>query len=74
MARRIDDVDAVAVPIDGGALRQDGDAALALQIVRIHGALGDMLVVAERAALLQQHVDQSRFAMVDVRDDRDVAK
>ena len=34
----------------------------------------DLLVVAERAGLLQQPVDQGRLAVVDVRDDRDVAQ
>ena len=57
-----------------GALGEDGDAALALEVVGIHGALGNLLVLAEGAGLLQQLVDQCRLAMVDVRDDRDVAK
>ena len=37
-----------------------------------NGTLGHLLVLAERAALLQQAVDECRLAMVDVRDDRDV--
>ena len=73
VARRVDDVDARALPDDRGALGEDGDAALALQVVGIHGALGDLLVVAEGAALLQQAVDQRGLAMVDVGDDGDVA-
>jgi hypothetical protein len=32
------------------------------------------LVVAERAGLLQQHVDQGGLAMVDMRDDGDVTQ
>ena len=74
VARRIDDVDAGVVPLDRGRLGQDRDAALALQIVGVHRALGDFLVLAERAGLLQKAVDQRGFAMVDVRDDRDVAE
>ena len=73
VARRVDDVDARALPDDRGRLGEDGDAALALEVVRVHGALGDLLVVAEGAALLQQAVDQRGLAVVDVRDDRDVA-
>ena len=73
VARRVDDVDARAVPFHGGALGQDGDAALALQIVGIHRALRHVLVLAHRARLLQQLVDQRRLAMVDMGDDRDIA-
>ena len=62
-----------ALPDAPRCLGEDGDAALALQVVGIHGALGDLLVLAERAGLLQQAVDQRGLAMVDVRDDRDVA-
>ena len=73
VAGRVDDVDARALPDDRGALGEDGDAALTLQVVRIHGALGDLLVLAEGAALLQQAVHQRGLAVVDVGDDRDVA-
>ena len=74
VARRIDDVDVRALPLDAGALRENGDAALALEVVGIHRPLGHLLVLAERAGLLQKLVDECRLAMVDVRDDRDVAK
>ena len=57
-----------------GRLGENGDAALALEIVRIHHPLGDALVVAERARLLQEPVDERRLAVVDVGDDGDVAK
>ena len=73
VAGGVDDVDAHVVPDDRSRLGQDGDAALALQIVGVHGALGDLLVVAEGAALLQQAVHQRRLAMIDVRDDRDLS-
>ena len=62
-----------ALPVDGGGLGEDGDAALALEVVAVHGAFGDVLVGAEGAGLLQQVVDQRRLAVIDVRDDRDVA-
>ena len=73
VAGRVDDVDAGVLPVDRGRLGQDGDAALLFEVVGIHDALGDALVVAEGAGLLQQLVDEGRLAMVDVRDDRDVA-
>ena len=40
----------------------------------IHDPFGDALVVAKRARLLQEAVDEGRLAVVDVGDDGDVAK
>ena len=54
-------------------LRQDGDAALALEVVRVHHARHDHLVVAEHAALVQHGVHQRGLAVVDVGDDGDIA-
>src|SRR5690606_15148532 len=67
------DVDGDALILDGGVLGEDGDAALAFELVRIHHPLGHLLVGAENAALVQQGVDQGRLAVVDVGDDGDVA-
>ncbi len=74
VAGRIDDIDAGVLPDHRGRLGQNGDAALALEVVGIHGAFDHALVLAVRARLLQQPVDQGGFAVVDVRDDGDVAK
>ena len=52
VARRVDDVDAGALPGDRRRLGQDGDAALALEIVGIHRALDLALIVPVRARLL----------------------
>ena len=73
VAGRVDDVDARILPDDRGRLGQDGDAALLLEVVGIHHALDDALVVAEGAGLLQELVDQRGLAVVDVGDDGDVA-
>jgi hypothetical protein len=73
MTRRVDDVDVRAAVGDRAVLRQDRDAALALQVVRIHYPLDEVLVRGERARLPQQLVDERRLAVVDVGDDRDVA-
>ena len=71
---RVDDVDLhVAVP-DGGVLGQDRDALLALQVHRVHDAVGHFLVGPERAGLAQHGVDEGGLAVVDVRDDRDVSQ
>ena len=71
---RVDDVDAGAMPVDRGRLGQDGNAAFLFEVVGIHGALGDALVVAEGAGLFQELVDEGGFPMVDMRDDRDIAE
>jgi hypothetical protein len=71
--RRVDDVDLCAAVADGGVLRKDRDALLALELHRVHDPLGDVLVLAERAGLPEHRVDEGRLAVVDVRDDRDVA-
>ena len=73
VAGGVDDVDAGVVPIDRGRLGQDGDAALLFEVVGVHCAFGDALVFAERARLAEKLIDQRGFAMVDVRDDRDVS-
>jgi hypothetical protein len=70
----IDDVDSGALPIHRGAFRQDGDAALALEIVGIHDALGNLLVGAERPRLPEQLVDQGGLAVVDMGDDGDITQ
>jgi hypothetical protein len=45
-----------------------------LQHVGIHGALGDLLAGAEGAGGAQEHVDEGRLAMIDMRDDGHVAE
>jgi hypothetical protein len=60
--------------LDGGVLREDGDAALALEVVGVHDALVDVLVGAEGPGLPQHRVDQGGLAVVDVGDDGDVAQ
>ncbi len=72
MAGGVDDVDAIAVPLEGGVLRANGDSFFALQIHRIHHALLDLLIGAEGAGLTQELIDERGFAVVDVRNDGDV--
>ncbi len=73
VARGVDDVDLRPVIEDRGVLRENGDAALPLELVRVHDALLDFLVGPESAALMEHGVDQSRFPVVDVGDDCEVA-
>ena len=73
VSRRVDDVDLQVAVADGGVLGQDRDALLALEIHRVHHALGHVLVRAEGAGLPEHRVDQRGLAVVDVGDDGDVA-
>ena len=63
----------VLVPHHGGALGEDGDAAFPLQLVAVQRTLGHLLMLPEGAGLAEELVDQGRLAVVDMRDDRDVA-
>ena len=74
MARGVDDIDAGAFPVDRGTFRKDGNPAFPFQVIGIHGALGDLLVLPERTGLFKQLVDQSGLAMIDVRDNRNIAE
>ena len=73
VAGRVDDVDLRPAVADGGVLGEDRDPLLALEIHRVEHALGDVLVGAEGARLPQHRVDERRLAVIDVRDDGDVA-
>ena len=70
----IDDVDVRVAVVDRGVLREDRDAALTLDIVGSHHALGDVLVRRKGAGLVQQLVDERGLAVIDVGDDGDVAQ
>ena len=72
VAGGIDDVDAGFFPLHRGAFGENGDAALALEIIRVHRAFRNLLVFAKRARLGEQLVDQGRLAVVNVRDNRDI--
>ena len=73
VTRRVDDVDLHVAVAHSGVLREDRDALLALEVHRVHHALGDVLVLAERAGLPQHRVDERGLAVVDVGHDRHVA-
>ena len=73
MAGSVDDVDLYAVTDDGRVLGQDRDALLTLEVHGVHDTLGDFLVVPEGTGLAQQGINEGCLAVVDVRDDGDVA-
>jgi hypothetical protein len=72
--RRVHDVDQVIVIVNRRVLGENRDAPLALELVRVHDPLGHALVRPEDSALVQQRVDERGLAVIDMGDDRDVAK
>ncbi|MNF64322.1 hypothetical protein D3C84_460480 [compost metagenome] len=73
VAGGVDDVDVVAVPVDGGVFRQNGNTALFLLVVGVHHALVVELVALQGAGLTQEFVYQGGLTMVNVGNDGDVA-
>ena len=73
VAGGVNDVDLDSLPGDGGVLGEDGDALLALEVVRVHDPVDHGLVGAEDAGLAQHVVNERGLAVVHVGDDCDVA-
>ena len=75
VARGVDEVELHVAVAHRRVLGEDRDAALALLVHRVHDEVGEPLglVGGEDAGLAQHRVDQRGLAVVDVRDDRDVA-
>ena len=73
VARSIDDVDVVFVPLERCVLRPDGDPLFFLEIHRVHDPLLQLLVGLKGSRLTEQLVNQSGLTVVDVGDDGDVA-
>ena len=78
VAGSVDQVELIGLAVLGGVhhadgVGLDGDAALALQV---HGVehLGLHFARGERPGQLQQAVGERGFAVVDVRDDREIAE
>ena len=69
----VDEVDLRSPPLDRRRLRKDRDPAFAFLVVRIHDTLNNLLVVCEHASGAKQTVNERRLAVVDVRDERDIA-
>ena len=72
VARRVDQVELVALPVDAHGLGLDRDPALALEIHRVEHLVAH---VARRDGVreLENAIGERRLAVVDVRDDREVA-
>src|SRR5262245_18296183 len=68
----IDNIDATAMPLNRCVFRASRYSFFTLKIHRIHYALLDRLVGAERPRLAQQLVHERGLTVVDVRNNRDV--
>ncbi len=68
----INNIDLHIVIENGRVLGQNGDAALALQIVRVHHPFDDVLVRAKRSTLLQHGVHERGLAMIHVGNNCDI--
>ena len=75
VARGVDDVDGVVVPLAGGRGGRDGDAALLLLLHPVHRgrALVDLTDLVVDAGVEQDPLGRGGLARVDVRHDPDVA-
>ena len=73
VARGVDDVDVVFVPLERGVLRANRNPLLFLEVHRVHDPLLEFLVGLKGSRLTEQLVNQGGFAVVDVGDDSDVA-
>jgi hypothetical protein len=73
VAGGVDDVQLDAVVVKRSVLGEDRDALLALEVHRVHHAIGHVLTLAEGARLPQHRVHKRRLAVVDVGEDRHVA-
>ena len=77
VSRRVDQIEDVLLAVVRGVvqadrMRLDGDAALALEIHRVED-LRFHLARLQRAGQLEKAVGQRRLAVIDVRDDREIA-
>jgi hypothetical protein len=72
VARRVDQVELVALPLHAHGLSLDRDPALPLEVHRIEDLLAH-LTSGDGLRHLEDAVGERRLAVVDVRDDREVA-
>jgi hypothetical protein len=72
VARGVENVDDLALPVDGGVLGLDRDALFLFEVHGVHGANLDGLIGAVDATFFEELVDEGSFTMVDVSDDGDV--
>jgi hypothetical protein len=69
MTGGVDNVDEIVPEPVGAVFRGNGYAPLPFKVHGIHQPFGNLLVVAEHAALAEKLVDQGCLAVIDVGDD-----
>src|SRR5205823_2848798 len=67
VAGRIDNINFYAFILDGYVLGKNSDAALPLQVIIVEDKVSGMLVVTEKASLMEHLIHQCSFSMVNVR-------
>ena len=60
--------------MDAGGLGEDGDAALAFEVVGVHDALGNFFSGSENTALTEHGIDERSLAVIDVSDNGDISE
>jgi hypothetical protein len=60
--------------VHGGVLGQDRDALFPFQVAAVHHTVLQITAFVQRTGLPQHGVNQGRLAVVDVRDNGDVAE
>ena len=73
VAGGVDDVDLHALVGDRHVLREDGDAALPLQVVAVQDEVPEVLGPPDEVGLVDHPVHEGGLAMVHVSDDRDIS-
>ncbi len=74
MTGSVDQVDAGALPHHRGGLGEDRDSSFALLVGRVHDPVDPGFVRCEDTGGSEHRIDQGGLAVVDVRDQRQVAK
>ncbi len=69
----INDIDVIVFPVDGGVFGENGNTTLALLIIGIHYPFDLFAAGLQRTGLLQEFINQCGLAMIDVRDNGDIA-
>ena len=73
MSRRIDHIDLQAFIGNRNVLRENRNAPFSFEVIAIKNAFPLKLTVTILSALAKEAIDKGGFAMIDVRDDGDVA-
>ena len=73
VARGVDDVDFVSFVADGDVLGEDGDSALAFEVVVVENELAGLLILTKELCLVQHAVDKGGLSVVDVRNNGNIS-